>query len=100
MTLTSSPNPSAVGQAVTFTAKVTGSNPTGAVTFTENGQIIGTATLISGVATFTISTLAAGSNSVTASYPGDANNAADPEMVVQVVNAISDSVKLRQMQMA
>jgi hypothetical protein len=100
LNLTSSPNPSIVGQAVTFTAKVTGSNPTGAVTFTENGQVIGTATLLSGVATFTISTLAAGSNSVTASYPGDVNNAADPETVVQVVNAISDSVKLRQMQMA
>jgi Autotransporter beta-domain/Bacterial Ig-like domain (group 3)/IPT/TIG domain len=100
LNLTSSPNPSNVGQAVTFTAKVTGSNPTGTVTFTENGQVIGTATLLSGVATFTISTLAAGSNSVTASYPGDVNNAADPEMVIQVVNAISDSVKLRQMQMA
>ena len=42
LNLTSSPNPSIVGQAVTFTAKVTGSNPTGAVTFTENGQVIGT----------------------------------------------------------
>ena len=100
LNLTSSPNPSNVGQAVTFTAKVTGSNPTGTVTFTENGHVVGTATLLSGVATFTISTLAAGSNSVTASYPGDVNNAADPEMVIQVVNAISDSVKLRQMQMA
>jgi Autotransporter beta-domain/IPT/TIG domain len=100
LNLTSSPNPSNVGQVVTFTAKVTGSNPTGTVTFTENGQVIGTATLLSGVATFTTSSLHAGNNNVTASYPGDVNNAADPETVVQVVNAVSDSVRLRQMQMA
>jgi hypothetical protein len=100
LNLTSSPNPSNVGQVVTFTAKVTGSNPTGTVTFTENGQVIGTATLLSGVATFTTSSLHAGNNSVTASYPGDVNNAADPETVTQVVNAVSDSVRLRQMQMA
>ena len=100
LNLTSSPNPSIIGQPVAFTAKVTGSNPTGTVTFTENGHVIGTATLLSGVATLTIATLAAGSNSITASYPGDVNNAADPETVVQVVNAINDSVKLRQMQMA
>jgi Autotransporter beta-domain/Bacterial Ig-like domain (group 3)/IPT/TIG domain len=100
MDVTSSPNPSSLGQAVTFTAKITGSNPTGVVTFTDNGTVIGTATLVSGVATFVISTLPAGSHSVTASYPGDANNASDPETVIQVVNGISDSVRLRQMQMA
>jgi hypothetical protein len=101
MNLTSSPNPSNIGQAVTFTAHVTGNNPTGLVTFTDNGStVIGTATLMNGLATLTIATLSSGSHSVTASYPGDANNAADPETVVQVVNAISDSVRLRQMQMA
>lgn len=98
--LTSSPNPSNVGQPVTFTVRITGNSPTGMVTFTDNGRTIGTATLVNGVATFTTSTLAAGSNSVTANYPGDVNNAPDPETVTQVVNAISDSVKLRQMQMA
>jgi hypothetical protein len=100
MDVTSSPNPSTVGQAVTFTARITGSNPTGQVTFTDNGKVIGTATLVSGVASLTIATLTAGSHSVTGSYPGDINNQDDPETVIQVVNAISDSVRLRQMQMA
>ncbi|MBV9457469.1 MAG: IPT/TIG domain-containing protein, partial [Bradyrhizobium sp.] len=100
LNLTSSPNPSNIGQPVTFTAQVTGNNPTGSVTFTDNGTVIGSAPLVNGIATFTIATLPSGNNSVTASYPGDANNNPDPETVIQVVNAISDSVKLRQMQMA
>ncbi len=100
LTLTSSPNPSTVGQPVTFTARVTGNSPTGTVIFTENGATIGSAPLVGGVATFTISSLPAGSNAVTASYGGDANNAADPETVIQVVNAKTDSANLRQMQLA
>ena len=100
MTLTSSPNPSAAGQLVTFTARVTGNNPTGTVTFSDGGRAIGTAMLVNGVATFMISTLPAGSNAVTASYPGDANNAPDPETVIQVVSANKDSANLRQMQLA
>src|SRR5262249_51569258 len=100
MDVTSSPNPSTLGQPVTFTARITGNNPTGLVTFTDNGKVIGTATLVTGVATLTIATLPAGSHAVTASYPGDVNNLSDPETVIQVVNAISDSVRLRQMQMA
>ncbi len=101
LTLTSSPNPSVVGQAVTFTAKITGNSPTGLVTFSLPSRVIGTATLSGGVATFVIASLPAGSNPVTASYPGDANNASDPEMVVQIVNAIStDSANLRRMQLS
>lgn len=101
LNLTSSPNPSAVGQPVTFTARITGNNPTGLVTFTENSQAIGTAVLVNGVAAFTTSTLHAGNNSVTASYPGDANNAQDPETVIQVVNATAnDSANLHRMQFA
>src|SRR5262249_23502679 len=100
MDLTSSPNPSVVGQPVTFTARVTGNNPTGTVTFSLNGQTIGTGTLVNGVATFTTSTLPAGHDPVTSSYPGDANNAPDPVTVIQVVNATSDSANLRQMQLA
>src|SRR5262249_31975084 len=100
MDLTSSPNPSVVGQPVTFTARITANTPTGAVTFSLTGRAIGRGTLVNGVATFTISTLPAGSDPVTASYPGDANNGPDPETVNQVVNAISDSANLRQMQLA
>jgi hypothetical protein len=99
LTLTSTPNPSVVGQPVTFTARVTGNSPTGIVTFTFNNATIGTAALVSGVATLKIASLPVGSDPVTASYPGDANNAADPEMIVQVVQASSDSANLRQMQL-
>jgi len=100
LTLTSSPNPSVFGQPVTFTAKVTGSAPTGTVTFSEGALVLGTATLVAGTATFTIAALPIGHDPVTASYGGDANNAPDPQTVLQIVNGLSDSVKLRQMQIA
>ena len=44
-TLASSVNPSSLGQSVTFTATVTGSNPTGSVTFKEGPATLGTGTL-------------------------------------------------------
>ncbi len=105
LALTSSPNPSVYGQPVTFTAKVTGSSPTGTVTFSEGGKQIGTAplsniTTTGATATFTISSLPVGADPVTASYAGDANNAADPETLTQYVNAPSDSIKLRELQVA
>jgi hypothetical protein len=105
LTLTSSPNPSVYGQTVTFTATVTGRSPSGTVTFSQGGTQIGTApltniTATSATATFAISTLPLGANPVTASYGGDANNAADPETITQYVNAPSDSIKLRELQVA
>jgi hypothetical protein len=105
LTLTSSPNPSVLGQVVTFTATVTGHSPSGPVTFSEGGKQIGSASLTTtslttSIATFAISSLPVGADVVTASYGGDANNAADPEAITQYVNAPSDSAKLRQMQVA
>src|SRR5439155_25093370 len=76
--VTSSARQSVSGQAVTFTATVkaqsTGAGtPTGTVTFKDGPSILGTGTLDgSGQARFTISTLAVGSHSITASYGGDA----------------------------
>ena len=81
-TLTSSSNPSAFGQPVTFTATVAASSPgtgspTGTVTFKDGSTTLGSGTLTttSGVtaATFTTSTLSVGSHAITASYGGDAN---------------------------
>ena len=72
----SSVNPSAVGQAVTFTATVkpaTSGTPTGTVTFNDSATVLGTGKLKAGKATFTTSALAVGSHSITASYGGDAN---------------------------
>src|SRR5262245_38401260 len=72
-TLTSSPNPSRLGQTVTFTAVVTGSGgtPTGTVTFAGALPSPVTASLNAGIATFSTSTLHAGSYIVTATYGGD-----------------------------
>ncbi len=76
VTLTSSVNPSAPGQAVTFTANVsgTGGTPTGTVKFTDGTTTLGTGTLnSSGNASFTTSSLSVGVHSITASYSGDSS---------------------------
>jgi hypothetical protein len=76
-TLTSSPNPSIYGQAVTFTAVVSssaGAPPDGeTVTFMEGATVLGTGHLSGGSASFTTSTLVAGNNAITAVYGGDSD---------------------------
>jgi hypothetical protein len=86
-TLTSSPNPSTQGQAVTFTASITSPTvlPTGPVTFTAGKMVLGTAQLSSGKAKFTTSTLPVGSTAVTATYYGDSNIAESAASVTQTV---------------
>jgi hypothetical protein len=74
-TLVSSPNPSAVGQAVTFTATVAALAPgagviTGTVTFKDGTTVLGTVALVSGHATFTTSTLTVATHSIYALYGG------------------------------
>ncbi|WP_445518490.1 beta strand repeat-containing protein [Streptomyces sp. NEAU-174] len=76
-TLTSSPNPSAPGQNVTFTATVTAvppatGIPTGNVTFVISGgpTLIGTLNG-AGQATVSTNTLTTGAHTVTATYGGD-----------------------------
>ena len=88
-TLTSSPNPSASGQAVTFTAAITSptAKPTGPVTFAVGKTVLGTAQLVGGKAKFTTSALAAGSTSVTATYYGDSNIAKSSASVTQTVSS-------------
>ena len=84
--LTSSLNPSIGGQSVTFTATVTspaGGTPTGMVTFSAGTATLGTGTLnASGVATLATSAPAVGSDSITATYSGDANYAASTSSAV------------------
>jgi hypothetical protein len=91
-TLTSSPNPSNFGQAVTFTAAVTGqqyfykTSPTGTVTFFDGTTNIGSSSLNgSEVATLTTSTLAVGTHSITATYNGDTHCAPSTSPVLSQV---------------
>ena len=57
-TLSSSPNPSAYGEAVTFTAVVSPMPPDGeTVSFMQGSKVLGTGALSSGTATFTTSSL-------------------------------------------
>jgi hypothetical protein len=72
--ITVTPDPALVGAAVTITAKVTGNGgtPTGNVNFIANGNTLASAVLNGGMASFTTSTLAPGTYSITASYQGDA----------------------------
>jgi hypothetical protein len=77
--LTSSLNPSHVGESVTFTLKIRQSLesglpvPTGKVTFKDGNQTLGTATISGGKASFTTSTLSAGNHTIGALYQGDSN---------------------------
>jgi hypothetical protein len=101
--IASSLNPSNAGQAVTFTASVTGSGgpPTGTVTFKDGGTVIGTAALAGGVATLTTTALSVGSHTISASYGGSAVFGASASPALQqAVNVPADSIKLRQLQVA
>jgi hypothetical protein len=75
--LSSSPSPSKFGQPVKFTAVITsnqGAPPNGEnVSFMKGASVLGTGTLKRGSASFTTSTLKAGTESIKAVYDGDTN---------------------------
>jgi hypothetical protein len=78
VSLSNSPNPSAHGQKVTFTAKVTpeavgAPTPLGTIAFVEGTATLGVANLKNGSATFNISSLGAGKHPVVALYSGDSH---------------------------
>ena len=74
ISLTVTPNPAQPNQPVVITASVSGQNggglPSGTVSFTDNGTVIGVASLLNGVATLT-TTLSPGSQNIGATYSGD-----------------------------
>ena len=74
------------GASVTLTATLTGSvnTPTGSVTFQCGSTALGTSSLSSGVATLTITTLPVGTDSLKASYAGDANYSAATSAAINV----------------
>jgi subtilase family serine protease len=75
--LSSSSNPAKAGTSVTFTATVTGPTgataPTGTVTFKDGTTTLGTGTIASGKATYSTTSLAKGTHSITAVYGGNSN---------------------------
>jgi uncharacterized repeat protein (TIGR03803 family) len=95
--LTSVPNPSNLGQAVTMTATVTARNssiPTGTVVFNSNGAQIGSASLNnSGVAVLVYSGLPLGIDSLQAVYQGSATlGPSTSNTVLQMVGATMTAV--------
>ena len=93
--LASSANPQVLGQPVMFTASASSVSPnvTGTINFEDNGVIINSVTLgATGNATFTTSTLTAGTHTITAVYSGDTNHAPSTsavisELIVQAAGA-------------
>jgi hypothetical protein len=72
--LTMDPSAPSLFQNATFTATVTGSNPSGVVTLKDGATTLGTATLSNGTATITTTILTAGAHSYVAVYGGDSQN--------------------------
>jgi hypothetical protein len=94
-TVSSSLNPSYVGQLVTFAASVTPSAATGTVTFKQGQTVLGTGTLTGGQATFNTSTLPAGSLSIVAVYGGDAQYASsNSTTITETVNKVATTTML------
>ena len=95
-----SPDASAFGQSVTFTARVSAAsgNPTGTVTFKDGATTLGTGTLstTSGAttATFTTSGLSFGTHTITAVYGADGNFTASTSSwaLTQTVNQATPTV--------
>ena len=87
-TLSSSVNPSTFGQPVTVTATVTATagTPTGNVTFTSDGNALGTVGLTGATAILTTSGLPVGIHTITVSYTGDANFLSSGATLTQTVN--------------
>jgi uncharacterized delta-60 repeat protein len=69
--ITSSPNPSELGQTLTFTTTTTPITATGTVRFTFGGSSSVTSTLVGGMATYVTNTIPIGQIGVTATYNGD-----------------------------
>jgi uncharacterized protein YjdB len=88
VTLASSLNPSAYGQAITLTAAVVPPTATGKVTFYDGTTILGTAALANGQAALPTGLAASGTRLLRAYYGGDVNDAASTSATLsQMVNA-------------
>jgi hypothetical protein len=85
--LSSTPNPSVSLQPVTFTATVAPTSATGTVTFQDGSTTLGAGALSGGTATYTTSSLTAGTRSITATYGGDSlYSGSTSAAMIQIVN--------------
>lgn len=90
VTLSATPNPSLSGQAVALGATVSPADQTGKVTFYDGSAILGTASIINGVANLTTTSLGAGLHPVYARFVDGTNEPSNPSNTVsQVVHAES-----------
>ncbi|HWD39619.1 MAG TPA: Ig-like domain repeat protein [Fimbriimonas sp.] len=100
VSLASTPNPSAHGQQVTLTAKVTPTGegaptPVGTITFLDGGNTLKVANMSKGSATFKTTALGAGGHKLSALYSGDAYfGQGGSEAVFQVVNKAATEASL------
>ncbi|MGA5822264.1 Ig-like domain-containing protein, partial [Kitasatospora sp. NPDC094028] len=98
--LTSAPDPSVFGQPKVLTATVTvaapgAGTPTGTVSFFDGATLLGTGTVVAGVATFTTTDLAVGTHALTAVYSGDtAFNGSTSPVDTQTVNTADTTTAL------
>jgi sugar lactone lactonase YvrE len=99
--LLSSANPSTLGQSLTFTATAAGGTPTptGAIEFMDGATVLGSSPVgTNGAATLTITALAFGTHSITATYEGDTDhalstsNALNEKIVQPATASLSSSV--------
>ncbi len=92
----SSPNPSLMGEPVTFTAAIsaTGDAPTGTVEFVEGRALIGKVHTTAGVATLSTNALKTGEHFITANFTGDVAThyiGSNSQGLTQIVNDPKDS---------
>jgi parallel beta-helix repeat protein len=96
LTVTSSQNPSVVGQPVTFNVKIgsADTNQLGPVVLTDNYNALTTLTPdANGNASFTTSSLAVGSHFITASYSGDStHNSATSSVSQSVLSGLPSTI--------
>ena len=88
--ISSSANPASVGQVVTFTVSVQpafGGTASGSVSFSDGATLLGTISLTNNSGQLSVSTLGAGSHSITAAYNGDAStNGSTSSVLSQTIN--------------
>jgi hypothetical protein len=94
--VTSSANPSLLGQALAFTATVTGQGvtPTGMVTFKDGFRTLGSVKLTGNTATLNANALPGGSHDINAVYEGDDTYMGSDGHLTQIVNKANSKISL------